>query len=148
FVANNQWRMNAPAGPFIPHIDMDVGPADAGLMYPDEYIVLANLRLGHLIQREALAGRLLLKGRHGVRHVWLGARGCECLPIYRRSGTHHHLSFWPSRGSDELFRCARWGPLPKRLRPRTVGTRRSFQQALVRYRLAISSRCRSLEASG
>src|SRR5690606_24842606 len=52
-VADGEWRTAAPLRPGVPVVDVDVGAADAGAPDADQHLVVADLRLGNVGEREA-----------------------------------------------------------------------------------------------
>ena len=66
-VADDERRLDRAGRPRVPRLDVEVGPADAGLVDPDQDVVDADDRDRHVAQVEARAWAGLDQGEHLTR---------------------------------------------------------------------------------
>ena len=68
-VTDDQRRDDIPSGPGVPALDVEVRPADAGLVHTDEHVVDPDLGLRHVAQLQARIGGCLHERKHGLSPV-------------------------------------------------------------------------------
>ena len=67
-MADGQTHGDGCARPCIPLINMQIGPADAGVEDPNLHVIDAHLGLRHILQPEAALGPALYKCLHSVQY--------------------------------------------------------------------------------
>ena len=67
-MAGNQWRMYAVLRPAVPLVDMQIGSADGGNFYLDQYVVPAKRWDFDLADLRARRGFRLDNRKHGLGH--------------------------------------------------------------------------------
>jgi hypothetical protein len=65
-VAHGHRKGDRVPGPLIPVVDVDVGPANSGLVYPDLYVVGARYRFWQVFHPDADLGLRLYEGLHAI----------------------------------------------------------------------------------
>ena len=68
FMARHQRHRHGARRPFVPVPDMDIGAANAGLVDPDQHVILANLRHRDVIHPKAGFGAGFDQGLHLILH--------------------------------------------------------------------------------
>ncbi len=104
FMADMHAERHGLRRPFIPFPDMDVGAADRGLADADEDVVMPDLGLRHVGEREAGAGLFFDEGFHD--DSFLRSPRALCRPWQRRRWRGRYLlGLW---AADICVRMRAW----------------------------------------